>query len=121
MKTGDSLGRRVLRRLLAAVLAVLVGMADALALYYTSLQPGERLVASVFTQNHLVKPPADFSQIAPTVTERRVTIPVPDAPRSAASWPPCRPMPPWRARWDLPPRCRPTRCAASCCSAASTT
>ena len=80
MRPGDSLGRRVLRRLLAAVLAVLVGLAGALALYYLSLQPGERLVASVFTQNHLVKPPADFSQIAPTVTERRVTIPVPDAP-----------------------------------------
>ena len=66
MRPGDGLGRRVLRRLLAAVLAVLTGVAGALALYYLSLQPGERLVASVFTQNHLVKPPADFSQIAPT-------------------------------------------------------
>lgn len=39
MKTGGSLGRRVLRRLLAAVLAVLTGMVGALALYYLSLQP----------------------------------------------------------------------------------
>ena len=42
MRPGDGLGRRVLRRLLAAVLAVLVGAAGALALYYTSLQPGEK-------------------------------------------------------------------------------
>jgi len=55
MKTGGSLGRRVRRRLLAAVLAAVTGMAGALALYYLSLQPGEKLVASVFTQNHLAR------------------------------------------------------------------
>jgi acetyl esterase/lipase len=73
-------GRRVLRRLLAALLAVVVGALGALALYYTSLQPGAALVAAVFKQQVLVKPPPGFGSIAPTVTERRVTVTVPDAP-----------------------------------------
>jgi acetyl esterase/lipase len=75
-----SLGRRVLWRLLAALLAVLTGALGALALYYTSLQPGEALVASVFSSNQLVNPPADISQIAQTVTAQRVAITVPNAP-----------------------------------------
>jgi multisubunit Na+/H+ antiporter MnhB subunit len=57
MTTGSvPLGRRVLRRLLAALLAVLAGALGALALYYTSVQPGAALVAWVFTGNQLVQP-----------------------------------------------------------------
>jgi acetyl esterase/lipase len=73
-------GRRVLRRLLSALLSVLVGVLGALALYYLSVQPGAALLASVFDKNVLVKPPAGFSLIAPTVTEHRVTVTVADAP-----------------------------------------
>jgi acetyl esterase/lipase len=48
MRTGStSLGRRALRRLLAAVLAVLTGVIGAVALYYLSVQPGAALVAAV--------------------------------------------------------------------------
>jgi len=72
--------RRVLRRLLAALLAVLAGALGALALYYTSVQPGAALVASVFNGNQLVKPPAGFSLVARTVTAQRVPVTVPDAP-----------------------------------------
>ncbi len=79
--TGNvSLGRRVLWRLLAALLAVLAGALGALALYNTSVQPGAALVASVFTGNQLVDPPAGYSLIARTVTEQRVAVTVPDAP-----------------------------------------
>jgi acetyl esterase/lipase len=78
MTTGR--GRGVLRRLFAALLAVVVGALGALALYYTSLQPGAALVAAVFKQQVLVKPPPGFDLIARTVTERRVAVTVPDAP-----------------------------------------
>jgi acetyl esterase/lipase len=71
---------RVLRRLLAALLAVAIGASGALALYYLSVQPGAALAASVFSGNQLVKPPADFGQVARTVTEQRVPITAPDAP-----------------------------------------
>jgi acetyl esterase/lipase len=73
-------GHRVLRRLLAALLAVLIGALGALALYYTSLQPGAALAAAVFNQQTPVKPPAGFGSVARTVTEQRVPIPTPDAP-----------------------------------------
>jgi acetyl esterase/lipase len=75
-----SITRGVLWRLLAALLAVLTGALGALALYNLSVQPGAALVASVFNNNVLVKPPADFNQIAPTVAEQRVPVAVPDAP-----------------------------------------
>lgn len=78
--TPVGIGRRILRRLLAALLAILVGVLGALALYYTSLQPGAALVTAVFDHNVPVTPPAGFGQVARTVTERRVSIPVPDAP-----------------------------------------
>jgi acetyl esterase/lipase len=81
MRQGSAtLGRRVLWRLVAALLAVLAGALGALALYYTSVQPGAALVASVFTGNQLVTPPADISQVARTVTAQRVAITVPNAP-----------------------------------------
>jgi acetyl esterase/lipase len=73
-------GGRVARRLLAALLAVLTGALAALALYYTSVQPGAALVAAVFDRNALVKPPPGFGPIARSVTERRVPVPTPDAP-----------------------------------------
>jgi acetyl esterase/lipase len=75
-----SLARKVLRRLLAALLAVLTGALGALALYYLSVQPGAALVASMFSQNGLVRPPSGFSLIASAVTERRVAVSVPGAP-----------------------------------------
>jgi acetyl esterase/lipase len=71
---------RIFRRLLAALLAVLTGVLAAFALYYTSLQPGVTLLAAVFNNQVLVKPPAGFASIAPTVTERRVPISAPGAP-----------------------------------------
>ena len=81
MRPGSaSVGRRVLWRLLAAVLAVLAGVLGAFALYYTSVQPGAALVAAVFNNNQLVKPPAGFDLIARTVTAHRVPITVPGAP-----------------------------------------
>jgi acetyl esterase/lipase len=73
-------GRRAGRRLLAAVLAVVTGAIAALALYYTSLQPGAALVTAVFDQNALVKPPPGFRAVARSVTERRVRVLAPDAP-----------------------------------------
>ena len=75
-----SRGRRAVRRLLAALLAVLTGALGALVLYYTSLQPGAAMVAAVFNQNALVTPPPGFGQVARAVTEQRVPIPAPDAP-----------------------------------------
>lgn len=77
---GATRGRRVLRRLLAGALAVVTGIAGALALNYLSVQLGAALMASVFNQNELVVPPADFAATARTVTETRVTVPVADAP-----------------------------------------
>jgi acetyl esterase/lipase len=73
-------GRRVACRLLAALLAILIGALGALVLYETSLQPGAALVASVFNRNRLVTPPPGFGQVARTVTGRRVSIPAPGAP-----------------------------------------
>jgi len=75
-----SLGRRVLRHAVAALLAVLAGLVGAEALYHLSVQPGAALVASVFTGNELVVPPADFAVAAGAVTEDRVPVPVPGAP-----------------------------------------
>jgi acetyl esterase/lipase len=77
---GVGRGRRAVRRLVAAVLAALLGALGALVLYETSLQPGAALVASVFNQNPLLTPPPGFGQVARTVTEQRVAIPTPDAP-----------------------------------------
>ena len=75
-----TLGRRVGRRLIAAALAVLVGVLGAMVLYQTSLQPGAMLVAWVFNRHQLVTPPPDFSRVVRSVTEQRVAIPSPDAP-----------------------------------------
>jgi acetyl esterase/lipase len=75
-----SVTRKVLRPLLAALLAVVTGATGALALYHLSVQPGAALVASVFAQNARVKPPVGFSQIAAAVTERRVSVTVTDTP-----------------------------------------
>jgi acetyl esterase/lipase len=81
MADGDvTRGRRAVRRLLAAALAILVGAVGALVLYETSLQPGAALVAAVFDQNPLVTPPPGFGQVARTVTEQRVAVSTPDAP-----------------------------------------
>lgn len=73
-------GRRVVRGVLAAGLAVLLGTAGALVLYETSVQPGAALVASVFNRNALVTPPPGFAQVARTVAEQRVPVPASDAP-----------------------------------------
>jgi acetyl esterase/lipase len=72
--------RAVYRMTAGVVTAVLVGAAGAVALYQTSVQPGAAVVKAVFERNPLVTPPADFAQIARTVTERRVSVPVPGAP-----------------------------------------
>jgi acetyl esterase/lipase len=77
---GATRGRRAARRLMAAALGVLTGAIAALALYYTSLQPGAALVAADFNRNALVTPPPGFGAIAATVTERRVRILAPGAP-----------------------------------------
>jgi acetyl esterase/lipase len=77
---GVTRGRRALRRLLAALLAVIAGMLGALTLYYTSVQPGAALMAAVFENGQLVKPPAGFALIARTVTEQRVSVPTAGAP-----------------------------------------
>jgi acetyl esterase/lipase len=71
---------RVGRRVLAALLAVLIGVLGAVVLYETSVQPGAVLVKAVFERAPEVTPPAGFSRIARTVTEQRVPIPTTDAP-----------------------------------------
>jgi acetyl esterase/lipase len=71
----DSLGRRVLRRLLGAVLAVAIGAGGAggaEAVYHTSLQPGAAIVTAVFSGLGGVTPPAGYAQIASTVSVRTV-------------------------------------------------
>ena len=81
MRPGDdSLGRRLLRRLLAAVLAVLIGAGGAEALYHLSLQPGAAIVAAVFSGMSGVTPPAGYARVASTVSERRVRVAVAGAP-----------------------------------------
>ena len=65
------------------VTALLAGIAGAVILYQTSVQPGAAIVAAVFNGGQLVKPPAGFAQVARTVTERSVALPTQDA--SAAS------------------------------------
>jgi acetyl esterase/lipase len=70
----------VYRIIAGVVTAVLVGMAAAAVLYQTSVQPGAAIVKAVFDGGKLVTPPAGFGQIARTVTEQRVSVPVPDAP-----------------------------------------
>jgi acetyl esterase/lipase len=62
------------------VTAVLVGVAGAIVLYQTSVQPGAAIVAAVFERGRLVTPPAGFAQIARTVTDQRVPVPTPGAP-----------------------------------------
>lgn len=71
---------RIIRVAVWVVAAVLLGVAGAVALYETSVQPGASLVASVFNKNQLVTPPPGFATVAATVTERRVAVPVPGAP-----------------------------------------
>jgi acetyl esterase/lipase len=74
-------GMRAVYRITAGVVtAVLVGVAGALVLYQTSLQPGAAIVKAIFERGPLVTPPAGFSQIARTVTEQRVPVPTADAP-----------------------------------------
>ncbi len=68
------------RRLLWSLLAVLAGVAGALVLHQTSVQPGAELVRVVFDRAPEVTPPAGFGRIAGTVAERRVPVPVPGAP-----------------------------------------
>ena len=60
--------------------AVLLGVAGAVALYETSVQPGAALVSAVFNSGQLVKPPPGFAAVAATVTEQRVAVPTPEAP-----------------------------------------
>jgi acetyl esterase/lipase len=71
---------RVVRVTAWVLAAVLLGVAGAVALYETSVQPGAALVAAVFDSGQLVKPPPGFAAVTPTVTERRVAVPVPGAP-----------------------------------------
>ena len=72
--------RAVLRVGAGFVTAVAVGIAGALILYQTSLQPGAAIVRALFERNQLVTPPAGFTQAARSVTEQRLTITVPGAP-----------------------------------------
>jgi acetyl esterase/lipase len=65
------------------VTAVVVGIAGALILYQTSVQPGAVIVASVFNGGQLVKPPTGFAEVARTVTERSVALPTPGAPTAS--------------------------------------
>jgi acetyl esterase/lipase len=60
--------------------ALAVGVAGAVVLYQTSVQPGAAIVKAVFEKGPLVKPPAGFAEIASTVKEQRVPIPTPGAP-----------------------------------------
>ena len=62
------------------VTALLAGAAGAVVLYQTSVQPGAAIVKAVFERGPLVTPPAGFEQIARTVKEQSVTVPVPGAP-----------------------------------------
>ena len=62
------------------VTAVLVGVAGAVILYQTSVQPGAAIVAAVFERGRLGTPPAGVAQIARTVTGQRVPVPAPGAP-----------------------------------------
>jgi acetyl esterase/lipase len=74
-------GMRAAYRITAGVVtAVLVGVAGALILYQTSLQPGAAIVKAIFERGPLVTPPAGFAQIARTVTEQRVPVPTAGAP-----------------------------------------
>jgi acetyl esterase/lipase len=76
----DSPGRRLLRRLLGAVLAVAIGAGGAEALYHTSLEPGAAIVTAVFSSLGGVTPPAGYAQAASAVSEHRVAVTVADAP-----------------------------------------
>jgi acetyl esterase/lipase len=82
--TGGQWTRRAPFRLAAGIVtAVVVGIAAALILYQTSVQPGAAIVASVFNGGQLVKPPTGFAEVARTVTERSVTLPTPGAPTAS--------------------------------------
>ena len=72
--------RSALRVAAGVVAAVLVGVAGAVVLYQTSVQPGAAIVKAVFERGPLVKPPTGFARIAPTVREQRVSVPAPGAP-----------------------------------------
>ena len=62
------------------VTALAAGIAAALILYQTSVQPGAAIVQAVFQQNQLVTPPAGFAQIARGVSEQQVTVRAAGAP-----------------------------------------
>jgi acetyl esterase/lipase len=66
--------RAVFRIGAGVVTAAAAGIAAALILYQTSVQPGAAIVAAVFQQNQLVTPPAGFAQIARGVSEQQVTV-----------------------------------------------
>lgn len=72
--------RPVYRVVIGIATAVLVGVAGAFIVYQTSVQPGAAIVAAVFDRGQLVKRPAGFDQITPTVTKQRVSVPTPGAP-----------------------------------------
>jgi acetyl esterase/lipase len=90
-------GAKIWRRLLAAVIAIAVGILVATVTYNVSVQPGAAIVKAVFEAAPEVTPPKDFASIAPTVKETaRIPIRaegVPGAtidvyrPRSATSQP----------------------------------
>jgi alpha/beta hydrolase fold len=68
------------------VTAVLVGVAGAVVLYQTSVQPGAAIVAAVFERGRLVTPPAGFARIARTVTGQRVPVPTPSSAATVADY-----------------------------------
>jgi acetyl esterase/lipase len=73
-------GRIAFRVAAWVVTPVLVGVAGAVILYQTSVQPGAAIVRSVFERGALVTPPTGFAQIARTVREQRVSVPTSGAP-----------------------------------------
>jgi acetyl esterase/lipase len=80
MREHTSRGGRAARSLLAALMAVIIGVLGAVAVYDTSVQPGAAVVRALLGRRPLVLPPADFVQVARTVTERRVPIAAAGAP-----------------------------------------
>jgi acetyl esterase/lipase len=72
--------RSAFRVAAGVVTAALVGVAGAVALYQASVQPGAAIVKAVFEGGPLARPPTGFAQIARTVREQRVPVPVSGAP-----------------------------------------
>jgi acetyl esterase/lipase len=73
--------RHWLRRVLLAVLAVLVGAGAGAGLYQVSLQPGAALIRAVFEAGAEVTPPSGFADVAADVTEtHRIVVSAPGAP-----------------------------------------